>query len=312
MSQSPPSYLPHLFPRPSNPAMAEPQSAALRAPLEIWYRILDILLQPANLFDPTNPIHSHHHFRNDWNREIRHTFAYRSVCRAWWDYLRLVPQARRQEVLYRTGADRMEDAIPHPGVIWLEYVTDTSHTMLNPSTTAPDSIFISTDSPIPPPGPIQQKYDSDEFFLDLSRIRNLRSLSLETDESFRLMVNIARNLRTLVALTVRTGNIGIFMFSNDLSFPCLQILDIRPQSHSWRWDYASLASWSTPSLRHIFYCHPFNRMAQQNFSRFLMTQVGSRLETLGVDNEFSQILFPGIYLETISTFENTSRRSQLL
>lgn len=254
--------------------MAELHNAALRAPLEIWYRILDMLPQPARLFDPANPIHLHRHFRNEWNRELRRAMAYRSVCRVWRDYLRLGPsESANLELMFRTGVRKMEDRIPRLGMKWFQYVINPSQHIL--PIAAPNTVFITID----PSSPIQ--HNQEEFFVELAQIQTLKSLSLMSCPDFEVVGNIARYLPNLVALELLIYNGQAFRPPNNLSFPHLQILDIYPQHVRDKWDCACMSSWSIPSLRHLFIGHSFHRDDHYNFDQFLMNQVGPGLETLG-------------------------------
>lgn len=267
----------------------KPDSAVTQTPVEIWHQILELVAQPSALFDPTNPRHCYHHFREEWRREYLRVVAYRSVCRSWRDYLLWYPsKSSLNQPFYRTGDDMKRDRVPHPDVIWLKYfIPDTPMSNL-PSAVAPEAVLVSIArqaASVNAPLSIERPYRQvPQIFLDdLSRIDSLKSLSADdSDNLIELYIyNIARTLHNLVSLTFKTKDSNAFIASGGLSFPNLQILNLKVTCRDW--NATTIPTWSTPVLRHVFFGDLRHRLAWPNFILFLETCVGSRLETLGID-----------------------------
>lgn len=272
----------------------ESLSAASRTPVEIWYHILQYILDDLDLFDTTNPLHCHRHMRRQWDRKHRRweteRTQYRLVCKSWDAFFppSLVSFEDSPPPGVATAADRQRMTRSKARV--LRYSAgNVSHNSTLPSFIAPTAIILSIHATRLSYRREEDDGDADEaarLWKDIQSFPLLQSLILGYKDNSNVDVPIRQisiSFPNLVSLCITTSSSDILQDSTDLHFPTLEILQLRICPFGADWDFSSLATWSIPKVRHLFIGQLLSDLHAIQIMLFIEYKIGERLESLEWD-----------------------------
>lgn len=261
----------------------------MELPAEIWHCILDAVVKDDELFDPNSVLHCLSYLRYDferrWKTSERQRNTLRRVCKSWMSFL----DSRADFIIIPGKLPAQHStavcAIPADRIRILSYDIDSLLDCRPPSFYNPNITIVALSDPSDGDGmvthirPASFTSKTVKFLEDVGLLPRLVSLTV-TASFYHPEVF---GLRSLSSGLPRLRSLRLHQYSGTLTdthlqpvhFPCLEILEYRAIV------VPNFDSWIMPALKHFVFEGIHAARDAIAVGTFIMTKIGTRLETLG-------------------------------